>query len=113
MLYEKLNAEMQETVDQFAERLRALPWNRRSDLLAEAGAPFAARFQGEEEVRLASRGFVTAVLERLAEEPVDDPYQATLYHLSLNPHHRELAAPYLEAHPEIQEMLDAPPEADA
>ena len=47
MLYEKLNPEMRSTVDAFASCIRPLPWEERSDLLAEAARPFADRFEGE------------------------------------------------------------------
>ena len=105
MLYEKLNPQMREAVDEFATRLRPLPWKRKSDLLAEAGAPFGARFTGDE-ARLASLGFITAVLERLEPSKVDDPYMACLLDLSLNPEHRQLASGYLSEHPEIRQLLD-------
>lgn len=114
MLYEKLDPPMREMVDTWAERLRDVPWARRSDLLAEAARPFGERFTGEQ-ARTASRGFVTAVLERLGEDEVTDPYQASMYHLSLHPAHRAAALAYLEAHPEMKEAVEgtapkAPPE---
>jgi len=104
MLYEKLNDEMQEMVDQFAGRIRSLPWRRRSDLLAQAALPFVDEFDMDA-ARLASKGFLTAVLERLAPNEVDDPHQACLFVLSLNPEHREMADRYLEAHPEVHQAL--------
>jgi hypothetical protein len=36
MLYEKLRPEMQETVDEFTERIADLPWAQKSDALAAA-----------------------------------------------------------------------------
>lgn len=116
MLYEKLSPEMQQTVDLFAERLAALPWARRSDALAEAAVPFSDRFTGEE-ARLAGKGFLTAVLERLDPPVVTDPHQAVLHLLSLNPLHREMARLWLLEHPEVQELVerelagDGPPNA--
>jgi hypothetical protein len=107
MLYEKLDPPMRAMVDTWAERLRGVPWARRSDLLAEAARPFAEQFSGEQ-ARTASRGFVTAVLERLAEDKVTDPYQASMYYLSLHPAHRAAAAAYLEAHPEVREIVEGP-----
>lgn len=105
MLYEKLDPPMREMVDTWAERLRDVPWARRSDLLAEAARPFGERFTGEQ-ARTASRGFVTAVLERLGEDEVTDPYQASMYHLSLHPAHRAAALDYLEKHPEMKEAVE-------
>lgn len=105
MLYEKLNNEMQEMVDQFATQIRDLSWQRRSDLLAEAALPFAERFGGEQ-ARLASTGFLTAVLERLDDDAVHDPHQACLFAISLNPTHRTLADAYLMDHPDIRQMID-------
>ena len=106
MLYEKLNPEMREMVDTYAERLRGMPWARRSDALTEAARPFGERF-GPEQARLAGKGFVTAVLERLPEEEVADAHQAVLFRLSLNPRHREAAERYLVHHPEVQQLVDA------
>lgn len=105
MLYEKLNPDMQQTVDEFTERIRSMPWARRSDLLIEASRPFADQFEGEA-ARLASKGFLTAVIERLALTEIDDPRQALLFTLSLNAEHRALAEQYLEAHPEVRELLE-------
>lgn len=105
MLYEKLNPEMRRTVDEFARRIRPLPWPRRSDLLVEASRPFADQFEGEA-ARLASRGFLTAVIERLEPETVDDPHQACLFTLSLDAGHRAMAERYLADHPEVRALLD-------
>lgn len=105
MLYEKFNPDMQRTVDEFTERIRPLPWARRSDLLVEASRPFADQFEGEA-ARLASRGFLTAVIECLRPEQVDDPRQACLFTLSLNAEHRAMADRYLTAHPEVRELLE-------
>ncbi len=105
MLYEKLNPDMQRTVDEFTERIRPLPWARRSDLLVEASQPFADQFEGDA-ARLASKGFLTAVIERLAPEQVDDPRQACLFTLSLNAEHRAMADRYLATHPELHELLE-------
>ncbi|HEX7185197.1 MAG TPA: hypothetical protein VF756_25455 [Thermoanaerobaculia bacterium] len=99
MLYEKLNAEMKETVDAWVGRLKVLDWQRRSDLLAESALPFGEDLPPDK-ARTAARGFVTAVLERLDEAEVTDPYQALLYQVSLNPGHQEMAERYFAAHPE-------------
>lgn len=109
MLYEKLEAPMRELVDTYVERLRDLSWSRRSDALAEAARPFGEALgeeHGEDQARLAGRGFVTAVLERLPEDEVTDPHQAVLLRLSLNPHHRAAADAYLADHPEVQALVD-------
>ena len=50
MLYEKLDPPMRAMVDTWAERLRGVPWARRSDLLAEAARPFAEQFSGEQAI---------------------------------------------------------------
>jgi hypothetical protein len=105
MLYEKLNTEMRRMVDQYARRLRPLAWNRRSDMLAQASLPFGEDL-APEKARLASRGFVTAVLERWGSPEVDDPRQACLYLASLNPDHRGMAQRYLEANPEMREAVE-------
>lgn len=105
MLYEKLDEPMRAMVDTWAERLRGVPWPRRSDLLAEAARPFGERFEGEA-ATTAARGFVTAVLERLDEAEVTDPYQASIYRVSLHAAHREAAQTYLEAHPELQAIVE-------
>ena len=105
MLYEKLDPPMRETVDAWAERLRGVPWPRRSELLAEAARPFGERFAGEQGTT-AARGFVTAVLERLDEDEIDDPYQASMYRLSLHPAHRAAADAYFDAHPELRAVVE-------
>jgi hypothetical protein len=79
MLYEKLNPDMQRPVDEFAERLRPLPWARKSDLLVEASRPFAEHSEGDA-ARLVSRDFLTAVVERLGPRQVHDFYQAFPLH---------------------------------
>jgi hypothetical protein len=107
MLYEMLNPDMQRTVHEFAERLRPLPWARKSDLLVEASRPFADQFEGGA-ARLASKGFLTAVIERLEPGEVDDPHQACLFTLSLNAEHRAMADRYLADHPEVRELLEEP-----
>lgn len=94
MLYDRLNPGMRETVDAFAARIRDLPWAAKSDLLFEAVKPFADEF-GSEAARLASQGFLTAVMERLGPEEVSDPHQACLLARSLNPEHRVMADRYL------------------
>lgn len=105
MLYEKLNPAMQRTVDEFAERIRPLPWARRSDLLVEASRPFADQFEGNA-ARLASRGFLTALVDRLEPEQAEDPRQACLFTVSLNPEHGAMAGRFLAAHPEVRELLE-------
>jgi hypothetical protein len=105
MLYEKLNGEMRKTVDQYARKLRPLDWNRRSDLLVQASLPFGEEL-APDKASLASRGFVTAVLERWGAPEVDDPRQALLYLTSLNPDHQALAKHYLDAHPEMREVVE-------
>lgn len=105
MLYEKLNDEMQEMVDTYAERLRDLPWARRSDALNQAAVPFGETF-GPDQARLAGKGFVTAVLERLEEEDVTDAHQAVLYRISLNPQHQAAAEDFLARHPEMREVVE-------
>lgn len=100
MLYEKLNAEMKETVDAWVSRLKVLDWRRRSDLLAESALPFGEGLPADK-ARTAARGFVTAVLERLDQDEVTDPYQALLYRVSLNPGHQEMAERYFAEHPEM------------
>lgn len=104
MLYEKLNPEMQQTVDAFAARLADLSWERRSDALARVAQPFSERFDGDE-ARLAGKGFLTAVLERLDDDRVDDFHQAILLLLSLNPAHRARAEEWLELHPELADAV--------
>ncbi len=105
MLYEKLDPAMQQTVDEFATRLADVPWAQRSDALARVAQPFSERFDGDE-ARLAGKGFLTAVLERLGDEPVADPTQAVLLSLSLNPLHRQRADEWLADHPEVAALVD-------
>lgn len=105
MLYEKLNGEMRKMVDQYAQRLQPMAWNRRSDLLVQASLSFGEE-QAPDKASLASRGFVTAVLERWGAPEVDDPRQALLYLTSLNPDHQALAKDYLDEHPEMREVVD-------
>jgi hypothetical protein len=102
---EKLNPDMQGPVDGFAERIRPLPWARKSDLMVEASRPFADQFEGDA-ARQASKGFLTAVIERLEPGEVDDPRQACLFTLSLNTEHRARAERYLAEHPDIRELLE-------
>jgi hypothetical protein len=106
MLYEKLSEEMQSTVDEFAGRLRTLSWRGRTNLLEKAATPFAECFTGKKAM-LASQGFLTAVLERLSPQEVDDPFGAYLLAQSLNPQHRALADAYLEEHPDARRLLEA------
>jgi len=105
MLYDKLNAQMRRTVDEFASRLGPMTWNRRSDLLADAALPFADDFEPDM-ARLAAKGFMTAVLERWDDPIVVDPRQACLYMNSLNPLHRAMAAEYLSEHPHVRDMVE-------
>ena len=112
MLYEKLNPEMQQTVDAFADRLADLSWERRSDALARVAQPFSERFDGDD-ARLAGKGFLTAVLERLDAEEVADVHQAVLHLLSLNPEHRARAEQWLELHPELAEAVKTELSGDA
>lgn len=63
---------MQRTVDEFADCIRPLSWARGSDLLVEASRPFANPFEGDA-ARLASKGFLTAVMERLEPEQLNAP----------------------------------------
>ncbi|MFN7961800.1 MAG: hypothetical protein U0002_11055 [Thermoanaerobaculia bacterium] len=104
MLYEKLDQEMQWTVDEFAGRLRPLSWESRTNLLERTASPFAECFTGRE-ASLATQGFLTAVLERLVPLEIDDPLGAYLLSLSLNPEHRALADAYLEEHPDAWLLL--------
>lgn len=106
MLYEKLSDTMQEMVDIYAEKARSLPWPRTSDLIGEATQHFQEEYSGRQ-ARVASLGFLTAVLERLETGEVTDPHQACLFVLSLNPEHRRQAELYLEHNPEVRELLDA------
>jgi hypothetical protein len=101
MLYEKLNAEMKKTVDAWVGRLRVLDWSRRSTLLTDAALPFGQDLPPDK-ARTATRGFITAVLERLGAPEVADPHQAVLYLASLDPDHRARAERWLDEHPEFR-----------
>jgi hypothetical protein len=95
---------MKQTVDAWVGRLGVLDWRRRGDLLAEASLPFGQDLPPDK-AKIAARGFVTAVLERLPtakSHEIDDPYQALLYLASLDPGHRTQAEAYLDAHPEVR-----------
>lgn len=105
MLYEKLNAEMKRTVDAFVGRLLVLDWRRRSTLLTDAALPFGQDLPPEK-AKVAARGFITAVLERLDAPEVTDPCQALLYLASLDPVHRAQAEEYLDANPEVRAAVD-------
>jgi hypothetical protein len=105
MLYERLNPEMQETVDSYVARLQVLDWRRRVDLLTDAALPFNEDLPPEK-AKVAARGFVTAVLERLDESEVTDPRQALLYLSSLLPEHRAMAELYLDEHPEVRAEVE-------
>ena len=96
MFYERLNPEMRSTVDEYAVRLQTLSWQGRTSLLAEASSSFEERFEGRA-AKLATRAFVTAVLERLNDAAeVDNPHQAFLLSLSLLPEHRDRVEAYLQ-----------------
>lgn len=103
-LYDKLNPDMQQTVDTWVERLQALPWPRRSDLLAEAALPWREEFDPEQ-ARQLTRGFLTAVLERLDEPSIQGPHQAVAHLLSLHSEHREKAFAWLAEHEEVREVV--------
>ena len=60
MLYEKLNPDMRQTIDDWAQRLAPLDWGRRGELLAEAAAAFGEDLSPEKS-DLAGKGFLTAV----------------------------------------------------
>jgi hypothetical protein len=105
MLYEKLNAEMQATVNAFAGRLKVLDWKRRSDLLADSSLSFGQDLPPDK-AKTAARGFVTAVIERLGAPEVADAYQALLYLASLDPDHRAQAERWLAEHPELQATVE-------
>ena len=104
MLYEKLNPVMQEMVDLYVRRLEPLSWKRRTEVLGEAIPAFSGELTPDQ-AKTAARGFVTAVLERLAEAAVDDPFQASLYLISLRLDDQEAAAVFLGAHPEYQDAV--------
>jgi hypothetical protein len=105
MLYEKLNAEMQATVNAYVGRLKVLDWKRRSNLLIDSSLPFGQDLPPDK-AKTAARGFVTAVIERLGAPEVTDVYQALLYLASLDPDHRSRAERWLEEHPELQATVD-------
>jgi hypothetical protein len=108
MLYDKLNAEMQRTVDACVGRLKVLDWARRSDLLTESALSFSQDLPPDK-AKIAARGFITAVLERLdADEggEVRDTRQALLYLASLDPGHQALAQEYLDEHPELRAEVE-------
>lgn len=103
-LYDKLNPDMQQTVDTWVERLQALPWARRSDLLAEAALPWREEFEPAQ-ARQLTRGFITAVLERLEEPVIDNPHQAVAHLLSLHGEDHEKALAWLAQHREVREIV--------
>jgi|GEM_PF-1200848 len=103
-LYDKLNPEMQRTVDTWVERLQALPWARRSDLLAEAALPWREEFEPAQ-ARQLTRGFITAVLERLEEPVIDNPHQAVAHLLSLHGEYHERALAWLAQNREVREVV--------
>jgi len=105
MIYEKLNPEMQSTVDAYVGRIGPLDWRRRGTLLAEAGATLGAEL-GPEKSGLAARGFVTAVLERLGPPEVTNPFQAALYLASLDEDHRAQGERFLQENPQYREVVD-------
>jgi hypothetical protein len=110
MLYDKLNAEMKATVDAWVGRLKVLDWGRRSDLLTESALSFAQDLPPDK-AKIAARGFITAVLERLGAKAdevteVTDTRQALLYLASLDLGHQALAQEYLDANPEIRAEVE-------
>lgn len=106
MLYERLNPQMRKTVDSYVVRIQALDWRRRADLLTDAAGPFGEDLPPDK-ARIAARGFITAVLERLDESEVTDPRQALLYLASLHAEHRAMADSYLEENPELRAEVEA------
>jgi hypothetical protein len=112
VIYEKLDPDMQGTVDAYVRRLTTLDWRRRGELLAQAGALFGDDF-GPEQSALAAKGFVTAVIERLGAPAVDDPFQANLYLASLDPAHRAEAERFLAENPQFQTAGDGEPAGEA
>lgn len=108
MLYERLNPGMKATVDSYVTRLKVLDWGRRADVLADAALPFGEDLPPDK-ARIAARGFVTAVLERLdeGEDEVTDPRQALLYLASLHPGHQAMAEQYFEENPEMRAEVEA------
>ena len=109
MLYEKLNPEMKKMVDDYARRLQIYDWGRRSELLAEVSLPFGEELDPRR-ARIAAAGFLTGVLERWNLDEIEDPLQARLYLMSLNPEHRALAERWLEEHQEERAAIEG--EAD-
>ena len=107
MLYEKLNPDMRKMVDDYASRLQVYDWGRRSELLSEVSIPFGEEL-GPRQAKIAAAGFLTGVLERWNLQEIDDPRQARLYLMSLNPEHRALAERYFEANPEARGVLEDP-----
>lgn len=105
MLYEKLNPEMKEMVDDYARRLQIYDWGRRSELLAEVSLPFGEELDPRR-AKIAAAGFLTGVLERWNLSEIADPRQARLYLMSLNPDHRKLAESWLEEHPEERAAIE-------
>ena len=106
MLYEKLNPEMKKLVDDWARRLQVFDWGRRSEMLSEVALPFSEDLEPRKG-RIAAAGFLTGVLERWNVQEIDDPRQARLYLMSLNPEHRALAEQWLEENPEAREAIEA------
>jgi hypothetical protein len=105
MLYEKLNPEMKKMVDDYARRLQVYDWGRRSELLAEVSLPFGSELDPRR-AKIAAAGFLTGVLERWNLQEIEDPRQARLYLMSLNPDHRKLAESWLEANPEERAAIE-------
>lgn len=104
-LYDKLNPEMQATVDSWVERLEPLAWSRRADLLAQAAQPYREEFP-DEQARHLTRGFITAVLEKLDEDTITNPLQAVMHLLSLHPHHNAQAQGWLAEHEEMRQVVE-------
>jgi hypothetical protein len=104
--YDLLNPVMQEMIDVYIRRLTPLTWKSRIDVLVEALPAFGLELTPDQ-ARKAARAFFTALVERLGEEAVDDPFQASLYLVSLNLDHQAAASEYLHAHPgfKVQELL--------
>jgi hypothetical protein len=104
MLYEKLNPVMKEMVDLYVRRLTPLTWKRRTEVLGEAIPAFSGELTPDQ-AKTAARGFITAVLDRLGETTVEDPFHASLCLISLSLDHQEAAAGFLGAHPEYQDAV--------
>jgi len=105
MLYEKLNPEMKKMVDDYAKRLQVYDWNRRSELLAEVSLPFGEELDPRR-AKIAAAGFLTGVLERWNLQEIEEPRQARLYLMSLNPDHRALAERWLDENPEERAAIE-------